>query len=535
MANISLYRRWRSQVFDEIVGQKHITRTLQNVLKNRKLLSHAYLFCGPRGTGKTSMARIFAKALNCTGNIDNPPCNECNSCKKITKGMSMDVMEIDAASHTSVEMVREYIIDKVNFAPMEGSYKVYIIDEVHKLSNSSFNALLKTLEEPPSHVVFILATTHPYELLPTILSRCQRFDFKRISQNEIITHLREICHAEGYNATESALGLIASVSSGALRDALVILEQAFSFSDGEISASHITSLLGISEQELLFSFSQLIAEGNVKEILMSVDLMVKDGKDIFQFVKDLIEHYRYILISKVIDEPFSIIETTQENILNFKKASELYTVSDLLRVTKILSELAYSLKDSFCERPLLEMSLIKAADKNLDVSLSSLKQRIDVLEKNIKQSVKISENKSGQEVSQITQERVAQEHGEDPVVYSEQLSFSQTWARVLQAIKSEKIAIHALLIDTKPVLKSDSEIMIGIKEGFDFHKTKIDSSLDFISEVILRVTNKKVKISTFFMGQKELKADNKSGNEAKLSEIHRDFVREAEDIFGSKI
>lgn len=536
MENVSLYRRWRSQNFSEIIGQQHITKTLQNVLKNRKLLSHAYLFCGPRGTGKTSMARIFSKALNCTGHIEEPPCNECESCKKITRGMSMDVMEIDAASHTSVEMVREYIIDKVNFAPMEGRYKIYIIDEVHKLSNSSFNALLKTLEEPPSHVIFILATTHPHELLPTILSRCQRFDFRRISQNDIVSHLREICHQEGYNATESSLNLIASSSSGALRDALVILEQAFSFSDGEISASHIIALLGISEQEMLFSFSRIIAEENIPAILSSVDSMLKDGKDIFQFVKDLTEHYRCILLAKVVEDTSSILEATQENIAGLKKTAELYSTYDLMRIIKILSELGYNLKDTFCERPLLEMSLIKMASKNFDISKVSLSQRIDVLERLIKGGAKATE--SIFEIGHVSKPDIGQtvvsEINQDDDVYSDKGFVVQFWPRVLQAIKSAKISLHAVLADTKPVVKSDSEITIEIKEGFNFHKTQVDANIDFITDIVSKISNKNFKITSSIVSKVSKTSLNETKEEVK-TDIHNDFVQSAMDIFGGKI
>ncbi len=533
MESISLYRRWRSQTFSEIVGQKHITKTLQNVLKNRKLLSHAYLFCGPRGTGKTSMARIFAKALNCTGNTDEPPCNVCPSCIKITKGLSMDIMEIDAASHTSVEMVREYIIDKVNFAPMEGRFKVYIIDEVHKLSNSSFNALLKTLEEPPSHVIFILATTHPHELLPTILSRCQRFDFKRISQNDITSHLRDICHKEGYVATENALNLIASVSSGALRDALVILEQSFSFSDGEITPAHITSLLGISERSLLFTFSQLIAEEKIKDILYTVDTMFREGKDIFQFVKDLTEHYRCILLAKFLADSSGIIEATEEDLSAYKELSALYTEADLMRIIKIASDLLYTLRDSFCERPLLEVALIKMASKNLDVSMTAMKQRIDALEKSLKSQPRVDllpEN-TNREPLQNIQEKKDIGAVEIQTDSSSALSVPEMWPKVLQAVKASRISIHAVLIDTKPVFVNDDEIVLQVKDGFNFHKTQIDNNLEFIADIVSRFAHRKIRVRSAFTGGSAPVQENIA---ATHTDNHKDFVRDVMDIFGGK-
>ncbi len=530
MESISLYRRWRSQTFSEIVGQGHITRTLRNVIKNRRLLAHAYLFCGPRGTGKTSMARIFAKALNCTGDADELPCNTCPSCIKITEGSSMDVMEIDAASHTSVEMVREYIIDKVNFAPMEGRYKIYIIDEAHKLSNSSFNALLKTLEEPPRHVVFILATTHPHDLLPTILSRCQRFDFRRITQDDIVAHLRDICHAEGYVITENSLNLIASSSFGSLRDALVILEQAFSFSDGEITPAHIMSLLGISDKDALFSFSQLVAEEKIAEILVFINDIIKGGKDIFQFVKDLTEHYRSILVSKYTQTPALILEVTNENALEYKKIADLYDTPDILRIVKIIADLLTGMKESFCERALLEAAAVRMASRSSDVSISNLKRRLDAFENKLKDFEALSfsscDPRNIKTPPQSTLTKDDAEIAQDSPSFSG-AAVSAVWPKILQAVKASKISLHAVLVDTKPFFKGQDEVELGIKEGFKFHKSQVDANIDYLSDIISRIVCRKIKLSSFFIAKDGFMETSSAG----AGDDHESFVNEVKNIF----
>ena len=420
MENVSLYRKWRSQTFQDIVSQGHITKTLTNVIKNPKLLAHAYLFSGPRGTGKTSMARIFAKSLNCLSESEDKPCNKCSCCINITKGNSMDVTEIDAASHTSVEMVREYIINKVNFAPSEGKYKIYIIDEVHKLSNSSFNALLKTLEEPPSHVVFILSTTNVEDLPPTIISRCQRFDFHRITHSEIVNRLRYICQKENFSVSDGALSIIASVSSGALRDALVLLEQAISFSDGNITASNISALLGISDSEILFSISELAHNKNVQELMLLIDKIIGEGKDILRLSKDLTEHYRKLLLTKVINDANTILDLPDDIFEQYKKTAQTYSEEKIINNIKIISNLIIEIKDNPCRRALFEIAILKIASNIGTDSLQNLSHRVKALEIALSSNTplqtsnkyyiedKASENRS-LEVQEVTRQTTAEE------------------------------------------------------------------------------------------------------------------------------
>ena len=545
MENISLYRKWRSQTFQDIVSQGHITKTLTNVIKNPKLLAHAYLFSGPRGTGKTSMARIFAKSLNCLSETDNKPCNKCSCCVNITKGSSMDVTEIDAASHTSVEMVREYIINKVNFAPSEGKYKIYIIDEVHKLSNSSFNALLKTLEEPPSHVIFILATTNAEDIPPTIISRCQRFDFHRITHSEIVNRLRYICEQENFSVSDGALSIIASVSSGALRDALVLLEQAISFSDGKITASNISTLLGISDSEILFSISELAHEQKIQELMSLIDKVIGEGKDILRLSKDLTEHYRKILLTKVMKDANTILDLPDEVFEKYQKTAQNYSEDKIINIIKTISNLIIEIKDNPCRRALFEIAIIKIASNIKTDSLQTLSSRVKSLEMALSSNRplqisnrysaedRIAENRV-QEI-QVTRQSVTVEEPknetisaqtENKIFQNENADLQQEWKKIMATIRAEKIPLHAILSDpnVKSVFVSNDEINFILKNGYDFHKAQIEKNLQYIKDVIKRLTNIDVKIQVAFNTQ-EVKSKTSSKKEVK-EEINRDEPKE---------
>ncbi len=576
MGNISLYRKWRSQTFGDIVSQKHVTRTLCNVIRNPGLISHAYLFCGPRGTGKTSMARIFAKALNCTGKVDMPPCGECPCCRRITDGSSMDVMEIDAASHTSVEMVREYIINKVNFAPVEGRYKIYIIDEVHKLSGSSFNALLKTLEEPPSHVVFILATTNPNDLPATILSRCQKFDFRRISHHDVMGRLRHICEEEGFSITESALSIIASMSSGSLRDAIVLLEQAVSFADGEITAANVSSLLGLSDSGMLFSLAQFIYEGKVQDMLLLVDRVIREGRDVLRLVKDLMEHYRRILLVRVMSDAGPVLDLSEEDMDAYRKAAEMYDSEEALKIAdhvKSLFKLASSIKDSSCQRPLLEAVLIRMASKAAPSAEAALSARIARLEKALSSGTPFvpgplpppaalsapppdaggsvgeasPEAKPGPDGAGFAAKAAPPQGGQAAPAASSPSSgggaLKAAWPRIMMSLKADKISLHAIMNDPNVSVSfgGDDSISISVKPGYDFHKGQIDKNVGYVRELVSKVTGIKPAVSVSFAsspssggGRAAKAAKAPKAPDEILTSRHRDLVKEVMDVFGGR-
>lgn len=326
MAYKALYRTYRPQTFEEVAGQKHIIKTLKNALANNKI-AHAYLFCGPRGTGKTTMAKLFAKALNCEEGIGHQ-CNKCSNCLEIIQGTHPDVIEIDAASNNGVEQVRD-LIDKVNYLPLKGKYKVYIIDEVHMMTTNAFNALLKTLEEPPAHVVFILATTEPHNILPTIISRCQRYDFTKVSDIDIYQRLSEILDKEGVTYDKKGIDAIISLADGGVRDALSILDQVLAYSGNILKEEDINSLFGLTSTKEKLSFIKAIYNGDVSLCLKKINLFAEGGIDLKRLTSDLLEILKDVLIIK------KTKDETELTVLNESEADELAKLID----TRFLNEM----------------------------------------------------------------------------------------------------------------------------------------------------------------------------------------------------
>ena len=398
----ALYRAYRPQTFKDVVGQEHIIRTLKNQIENGNV-GHAYLFCGTRGTGKTSTAKIFARAVNCIDSVNEEPCNECEVCKDILNDNIMDVIEIDAASNNSVDDVRE-IRENVKYTPAKCKYKVYIIDEVHMLSQGAFNALLKTLEEPPSYVIFILATTEPHKIPATILSRCQRFDFKRVTVQDMSSRMKEICEDVNIEVDERALNLIARNSQGALRDALSILDQCMSFSDDKIEYKDVVDLLGTVNIEQLFEMAEYVIKEDTKKCLEILNEFVIWGKDIKNLIDDLIDHFRNLMICKVSTELDEIISLPEETIEQLKAQSSLIETNDIIRILNILSETQDNIKSSSNPRVLAEVSIMKLSQPMFDESKESLIKRLANLEEIIKSgNIKITtDNTTSTVESQVT-------------------------------------------------------------------------------------------------------------------------------------
>lgn len=389
MSYTALYRKFRPQAFWDVKGQDHIVTTLKNQIKADRI-GHAYLFCGTRGTGKTTIAKIFAKAVNCESPADGSPCGECASCRAVAAGVSMNVIEIDAASNNGVDSIRE-IREEVTYRPTEGRYKVYIIDEVHMLSSGAFNALLKTLEEPPAYVIFILATTEVHKIPVTILSRCQRYDFKRISVAVICDRLKELIEKEQVEAEDKALRYIAKAADGAMRDALSLLDQCIAFYPGQIlTYDHVLEISGAVDTEVFGRLLRSVLEQDVLKAMGTVEELIADGRELGQFVVDFIWYLRNLLLLKSSDEMAEVLDMSTENMANLRQEAELIDGQTLIRYIRIFSELSNQIKYASQKRILLEVALIKLCRPQMEADYGSLIERVGQLEKKLKEGVVVS-------------------------------------------------------------------------------------------------------------------------------------------------
>lgn len=376
MAYEVLARKWRPQQFADVVGQNHVTQTLQNAI-TAKRIAHAYLFVGPRGTGKTSLARLFAKALNCTTGPTITPCDVCDSCREITAGTSLDVQEIDGASNNSVEQVRE-LRDNVKFAPTHGKYKIYIIDEVHMLSTAAFNALLKTLEEPPAHVKFFFATTEAHKVLPTIVSRCQRFDLRRIPVALIIERLNLIAHEEKVSLDSDAALAIARGAEGGLRDAESALDQLIAFRGETIAETDVLAVFGLVSRQTLELLATAILKGDVGEIVRTLAELDSAGKDMQRLVLELLDHFRTLLIYLCVPEAAPTMDVIAPQVESLKQQAQLAEPERLMRIAEVLSQTEDRMRYSLSRRTLVETSLIRCA-RATTVSVDDLIKRLEAL------------------------------------------------------------------------------------------------------------------------------------------------------------
>lgn len=388
MSYKALYREWRPGTFEEVIEQEHVTRTLRNAVRTDRV-AHAYLFCGTRGTGKTTMAYILSKAVNCLDPKNGNPCNKCSICQGINKGNVLDVIEMDAASNNGVDNIRA-IRDEVAYTPAMTRYKVYIIDEVHMLSTGAFNALLKTLEEPPAHVIFILATTEPHRLPATVLSRCQRFDFHRITVDGIIERLSQILESKGIEAEDRALHIIARVANGAMRDAISILDQTLASGDKRITVDMVLESAGILQDEAAMDLAQALFEKNIKRVLEITDSVLMQGKSTAQFLSSLIYYYRNLLVCTGMDDPGLFIEGSDEIIDFMKKQAEEFGREFITFVIRELSQAESIIKRSTQPRTYLEVVLINISSMNITFAeQASMLQRIAALEGKINRLKKV--------------------------------------------------------------------------------------------------------------------------------------------------
>jgi len=506
----ALYRVYRPKTFGDVVGQEHIVKTLKNQIKNNNI-GHAYLFSGTRGTGKTSTAKIFARAVNCLNPINEEPCNECEICIDTLNDNIMDIVEIDAASNNSVDDIRE-LRESVKYTPSKAKYKVYIIDEVHMLSQGAFNALLKTLEEPPSYVIFILATTEPHKIPATILSRCQRFDFKRVSSKDIASRMSYICKKENIEAEEKALSLIARNSQGALRDALSILDQCISFGNEKIEYNDVIELLGTVNIDELFELSQSIIDENTKKSLEILNEFIIWGKDIRNLINDLIDHFRNLMVCKVSKDLDEIISLPEESIERLKEQSQNVNINDLIRILNILSETQDSMKSSSNTRILAEVTIMKIAQPMFDESKEALIKRIENLEEKIESgNIKVSTvqiEQSKDVKSQIIEDDKVEENKED-VAYEEVKSedvrlVESSWKKVTQKIKDDrKLSIAALLKEVNTFNVKDNILYLIFNDNFSFARSRLNSkdTIEYVESIIREVLNRSFNIQIYLKSE----------------------------------
>ena len=525
MAHQAIYRKWRPMVFEDIIGQSHITQTLKNQILTDKI-GHAYLFCGTRGTGKTTCAKVFSRAVNCLNNKNGSPCNECEICRGIIDGSIMDVTEIDAASNNGVEDIRG-IKEDVNYVASAAKYTVYIIDEVHMLSNAAFNALLKTLEEPPEHVIFILATTEPHKVPQTILSRCQRFDFKRIKNSDIIVRMKEIAYGDGLDISDDAYELLAHLADGSMRDALSYLERVVSARGGRVTAADITDTLGISTLDTTYSLVDAVIDNDTEKILSVIDRVFADGKDLRVFIDSLIQHLRDLMVILVSENAQQAVGYGAEDFAKLKKQSERITFEKISHAVSVLSDAQAEAKWVRSPRVIYELALIKLAKPELDrtpqavmdrlssmeqkfahgstagnenANTSELQRRIEQLEEKLKNGVPAAADNIPKEPSEkkTTKRETAKRvynpippeelNSENPLVKA-----AKNWSNAAKAIIAENPPLTAFLRNRNITIDRDGIILI-YKRDETVARNIVKSKLSNIEKSFSKFNGKSFKV-----------------------------------------
>lgn len=558
MSYISIYRKYRPQSFSEVVGQDEIVKTLQNSIKSNRL-SHAYIFCGPRGTGKTTAARIFAKAVNCLNNVDkngkviNPePCNECVNCRDITNGMSVDLIEIDAASNTGIDNVRK-LIENAQYLPNFLRKKIYIIDEIHNIgggtTKAAFHALLKILEEPPENVIFVLATTEPQKVIPTILSRCQRFDFKPISADDIKKRLKIISKLENIEVSDMALNLISKYSDGSQRDANVILEKIASLDDDKVKVEDVVSLLGAVDLEILFELAGILIESNSEEAIFFISRLEKLHQNLEVFVEKFIEHLQNLYFVKNNPNGFDFINSGEEYREKYLDQSRLVSNRKLNEFILIFMDLLNKIKLGQPAWILFRSGIIKALNikieangavtQKLENSVRELNERFDNFKDSFKDVLKIAASSGVQstKTDDVMTKAAARENTENsgnakvirdeekpaakkaetkqkthPATDSEIIKIE--WEKVLNIIKNKSVSLNSLLLEVKKYNTDGSKIMFYLPEIYSWHKDKLNSpeNKELVRSSLNSVMGKNFQIEFLLENQGKDLIDLRRGN-----------------------
>ncbi len=487
MSYTALYRKFRPATFDQVKGQDHIVQTLKNQIHANRI-GHAYLFCGTRGTGKTSVAKIFAKAVNCEHPIDGSPCNECDTCRAINAGSAMNVIEIDAASNNGVDNIRQ-IREEIQYSPANGRYTVYIIDEVHMLSIGAFNALLKTLEEPPAYVIFILATTEPHKIPITILSRCQRYDFKRITIDTIAARLSELMEKENIDVEDKAIRYVAKAADGSMRDALSLLDQCIAFYLGQkLTYENVLEVLGAVDNEVFSHLTRCVINGDVVSSIHILDEMVMQGRELGQFVNDFIWYLRNLMLMKTSGESTEAIDASAETIAALREEAEMVETDIIMRYIRVLSELSGKIKYSSQKRVLIEIELIKLCRPAMERDISSLNNRLSLLEKKIETGSFTVAN-TGQQEKTVpeTPEKVFEKAIPEDVQY-----VVDNWGVVKRHITNP---YKTYLQDARFSVKGENTLLIVFNPGaIGYERCNKPEVIEMLNTLISEEIKKQVKV-----------------------------------------
>ncbi len=561
MTYLVMARKYRPQTFEEVVGQSHVTTTLKHAIQANRI-SHAYLFTGPRGTGKTTVARILAKALNCKEGPTPKPCNRCDSCKEITIGRSLDVVEIDGASNNSVDDIRT-LRENIRYVPTQQKYKVYIIDEVHMLSDSAFNALLKTLEEPPAHAIFVFATTEPHKVPQTVLSRCQRFDFRRIPTSDLVETIQTIAKKENVEIAKEASYVLARRADGSLRDVLSLLDQVIAYGgeaeSGQQEKTIVTpelvgETLGLVDQDKLFEITDAVAQKDTAKGISILNQLIDSGADLPEFVNSLIQHLRNLLISKIAGSSTVLFDLSDDYIRKYKEKGSEFSETDLLRMIKAVADLNQNLKRTSDPRILLEMTLMKLFKMESSVSLEEVLKKLDLLEGCQPGSIELkqvrkqegtsarppSSSSQGQSFKAEAAPLSVSEDQESPPL-TRPLSVEEIqagWNQVLGRIKKKKLSLWSLLKDGEVTGLADDMLTVEFHNGRNFHKKQAERKENFslIQKVLGDVFDQPLRLK-FELNQEKLTSSVEPGNsKAPEGEAAKDpLVKNIMDAFEGEI
>ncbi len=479
-------------MFEDVVGQDHVSETLKNSIKTGRI-AHAYLFCGTRGTGKTSSAKIFSRAVNCTNSHDGNPCNECETCRGILDGSILDVYEMDAASNSGIDNIRE-IRDEVNYSPTSCKYKVYIVDEAHMLTTEAFNALLKTLEEPPGHVIFILATTEPHKIPATIHSRCQRFDFRRIGITDIERRLNKIVKEEEISITPDALELVAELADGSMRDGLSILDQCVAFARDGLRYDDIVDIVGVADRKVLFSVADCIAEFDSKTALNVIDEFLKKGKEAPNFIEELIGHFRALMICRSTDSPNDILEKTEEAIVKYKEQAEKFTIDRLISAISLLGEFLLMTKKMSAPNIAVEMAVVKLCSPEGSGDNAQLVMRLEKLEKEI-DAIKVNGfvAKKSSVKQKATFNTESDESVADAAPHIDTAVSWTKWREALNVIKQESKSLYTFLFNANALYFGD-EIELVLTGDLAFEKINTTEGKEYLSKLFTSVQGSALRV-----------------------------------------